>query len=86
MNELREPYSPDNYFLNKTRSVYLNLDGRMLRLQTTISKVPKRAVCGEQIGTCSFSKLRIYDLSGKLTFERLQKNKNLNKICNQIAM
>jgi hypothetical protein len=66
MNELREVYSPDNYFVNKTRSVYINLDGQMLRLQTTISKVPKRAVCGEQIGKCSFNKLRIYDLAGKL--------------------
>lgn len=34
MNELREKYSPDNYFLNKTRSVYINLDGNTLRLQT----------------------------------------------------
>ncbi len=68
MNELRENYSPDNYFLNKTRSVYVNLDGSMLRLQTTISKVPKRAVLGEQIGNCSFNKLRIYDLNGKFKF------------------
>ncbi len=34
MNELRERYSPDDYFLNKTRSVYVNLDGTMLRIQT----------------------------------------------------
>jgi len=34
MNELREKYSPDEYFLNKTRSVYVNLDGTMLRIQT----------------------------------------------------
>lgn len=34
MNELREVYTPDNYFLNKTRSVFINLDGSMLRLQT----------------------------------------------------
>lgn len=34
MNELREVYTPDNYFLNKTRSVFINLDGTMLRLQT----------------------------------------------------
>jgi hypothetical protein len=67
MNELREEYDPKNYFLNKTRSVYLNLDGCMLRLQTTTSRVPKRAVCGEQISNnLTFNQLRIYDISGKL--------------------
>ena len=65
MNELREVYEPDNYFLNKTRSVYVNLDGVMLRLQTTTTRVPKRAVCGEHIGNVSFNELRVYDLSGK---------------------
>ncbi len=63
MNELREIYSPDNYFLNKTRSVYINLDGAMLRLQTTNSKVPKRAMCNEKI-VCTFNKFRMYDISG----------------------
>ena len=66
MNELREIYEPDRYFLNKTRSVYVNLDGVMLRLQTTSTRVPKRAVCGENIGSVSFNELRIYDLTGIL--------------------
>jgi hypothetical protein len=65
MNELREVYEPDKYFLNKTRSVYANLDGTMLRLQTTSTRVPKRAVCGESIGSVSFNELRIYDLIGE---------------------
>ncbi len=65
MNELREVYEPDKYFLNKTRSVYVNLDGTMLRLQTTSTRVPKRAVCGENIGSVSFNELRIYDLTGE---------------------
>ena len=68
MNELREIYEPDKYFLNKTRSVYVNLDGIMLRLQTTSTKVPKRAVCNESIGSVSFNELRIYDLTGGLIF------------------
>lgn len=64
MNELREVYDPQNYFINKTRSVYLNLDGVMLRLQTTTSRVPKRAVPGEQIGSVTFNEQRMYDLTG----------------------
>lgn len=64
MNELREVYEPENYFLNKTRSVYLNLDGVMLRLQTTTSKIPKRAVIGENLGNINFNEQRIYDLTG----------------------
>ena len=66
MNELREIYDPDKHFLNKTRSVYVNLDGAMLRLQTTTTKVPKRAVNNEQINVSSFNDLRIYDLTGLL--------------------
>jgi hypothetical protein len=69
MNELREVYEPDKYFLNKTRSVYANLDGTMLRLQTTSTRVPKRAVCGESIGSVSFNELRIYDLIGEFFFK-----------------
>lgn len=68
MNELKEKYDPQSYFLNKTRSVYLNLDGHMLRLQTTSSRVPKRAVCGETISNVSFKDQRIYDISGKIYF------------------
>lgn len=64
MNELREEYEPANYFLNKTRSVYVNLDGKMLRLQTTTTKIPKRAVVGETISHVSFNEQRIYDLAG----------------------
>jgi hypothetical protein len=64
MNELSEKYEPENFYLNKTRSVYLNLDGCMLRLQTTHVRVPKR-VCSatEQIPVCSFNEQRMYDLS-----------------------
>ena len=63
MNELREVYDPANYFLNKTRSVYVNLDGNMLRLQTTTSRIPKRTVCGEMIPQVTFNEQRIYDLT-----------------------
>jgi hypothetical protein len=64
MNELREVYDPTNYFLNKTRSVYVNLDGNMLRLQTTTSRIPKRTVVGEMIPQVTFNEQRIYDLTG----------------------
>jgi hypothetical protein len=66
MNELRENYEPENYFLNKTRSVYLNLDGCILRLQTTSSRVPKRAVCGESLSNVTFNDQRIYDLTDSI--------------------
>lgn len=65
MNELREVYDPEKYFLNKTRSVYLNLDGVKLRIQTTTSRVPKRALPSENIGNVTFNELRHYDLTGK---------------------
>jgi hypothetical protein len=65
MNELREAYDPESYFLNKTRSVYVNLDGLMLRMQTTSSKVAKRAVCGETLTNVAFNDQRMYDLTGE---------------------
>ena len=65
MNELREAYDPESYFLNKTRSVYVNLDGVMLRMQTTSSKVAKRAVCGETLTNVAFNDQRMYDLTGE---------------------
>jgi hypothetical protein len=65
MNDLREAYDPDSYFLNKTRSVYCSLDGVMLRVQTTASKVPKRAVCGEAVTNVVFNDQRMYDLTGR---------------------
>ena len=65
MNELREVYDPESYFLNKTRSVYMSLDGSMLRIQTTSSRVAKRAVCGESITNVSFNDQRMYDLTSK---------------------
>lgn len=64
MNELREVYDPEKYFLNKTRSVYLNLDGIMLRIQTTTSRVAKRALPGEHIANVTFNEQRHYDLTG----------------------
>ncbi|CAF0990777.1 unnamed protein product [Brachionus calyciflorus] len=63
MNELKDNYKPEDYFINKTRSVYVNLDGNLLRLQTTNSRIPKRAVADEKIGQVSFNDLRLYDIS-----------------------
>ena len=63
MNELNEQYDPDTYFLNKTRSVYVNLDGAVLRLQTTTSRVPKRAMWNETLGSMQFNEQRTFDLA-----------------------
>ena len=67
MNELREPYDPQTYVLNKTRSVFVSVDGHRLRVQTTTSRVPKRVVFNEHAAhtehNVAFSEQRIYDLS-----------------------
>jgi hypothetical protein len=68
MNELRnETYDPSTYLLSKTRSVYLNLDGSILRLQSsTTHKISKRAVYGEKLlnnSQIQFNEQRIYDLT-----------------------
>ncbi|RMZ94273.1 testis-expressed sequence 2 isoform X1 [Brachionus plicatilis] len=62
MNELRESYSPESYFINKTRSVFLNLDGSLLRLQISSNRVPKRAIVDEKIGQVQLNDLRIFEL------------------------
>ncbi len=62
MNELREKYSPNTYFLNKTRSVYISLDYDKLRIQTTSVEIPRRAICNEILPKPKFIEQRIYDL------------------------
>ena len=64
LNELREPYDPDTYKLNKTRPVYANLDGTTLRLQTATatSKVPRRGIISSS-SSIQFNEQRIYDLT-----------------------
>ena len=46
MNELHH-YDPDNYHINQTQSVYVQLEGTTLRLQTPKQNVPKRSMWNE---------------------------------------
>ena len=63
MNELSQ-YNPDNYHISHTRSVYVQLEGTRLRLQTPRHAVPKRAMWNEPtIHHTNFIFQRFLDLS-----------------------
>ena len=64
MNELSS-YDPDNYHITNTKSVFVQLEGSNLRLQTPKQGVPKRAMWNDQpITNVSFIKQRHFDLTG----------------------
>nr|XP_039265390.1 testis-expressed protein 2-like [Styela clava]XP_039265391.1 testis-expressed protein 2-like [Styela clava] len=46
MNQI-EIYEPDSYHVNATRSVFVTLEGKDLRLQTPNRNIPRRAAFGE---------------------------------------
>lgn len=63
MNQI-EIYDPDSYHVNATRSVFVTLEEKDLRLQTPNRNIPRRAVFGEasfQLSNVVHS--RVWDLS-----------------------
>ena len=64
MNEL-SVYDPDDYHISATRSVFVQLEGTNLRLQTPKHNVPKRAMWNEPpLHASTFIHQRFFDLQG----------------------
>ena len=67
MNQLKQ-YDPQNYHINDTQTVFVQLDGSTLQLQRTKAKMPKRALSGAEISTPNFCSQRQYELKGARVF------------------
>lgn len=64
LNELPYDYKPENYHVARTKSVFLKLEGDILQVLETKTRIPKRAVWDEPNHKVKFTKKRIYSLSG----------------------
>jgi hypothetical protein len=64
LNELPYNYKPDNYHVARTKPVFFKLQGEVLQIIETRSRIPKRAVWDEPIHKPKFTKKRIYSLTG----------------------
>lgn len=64
MNEYPEIYNPQTYHICQTQSVYVRLQGNLLRISHTRSKIPKRAMWNESKHKLQFTEHRIYNLIG----------------------
>ncbi|XP_059476550.1 testis-expressed protein 2 isoform X2 [Neocloeon triangulifer] len=63
MNEFPSEYNPETYLINQTRSVFVRLDGSMLRISLTRQKVRKRAMWNEPPPRRNFYHQRIFDIA-----------------------
>ncbi|XP_054732223.1 uncharacterized protein LOC129240455 isoform X1 [Anastrepha obliqua] len=66
MNEIFS-YDPVTFHITQTNSVYLRLDGTILRVSTTLARIPKRVMWNEQpidIKHIHFTGHRIFNLLG----------------------
>ncbi|CAH2017094.1 unnamed protein product [Acanthoscelides obtectus] len=64
VNEYPEPYDPETYHISKTQSVFVRLQGNLLRLSHAKNKVAKRAMWNEPEIKAIFTHHRIYNLIG----------------------
>ncbi|XP_066253655.1 testis-expressed protein 2 isoform X2 [Euwallacea similis] len=64
VNEFPEAYDPVVYHISRTQSVFLRLQGNLLRISHSKGKVPKRAMWNEHDIRATFSHHRIYNLLG----------------------
>lgn len=62
LNELPYSYNPDDYHVARTKSVFFRLEGHILRIMETKTKVPKRTVWDEPRHKLKFTRRRVYDL------------------------
>ncbi|XP_071963157.1 testis-expressed protein 2-like [Antedon mediterranea] len=68
MNELPYEYDADTYHIQQTHSVFLRLDGTVLRLLQPKVNIPKRAMWDEALPKAVFEHQRHYDLRGSSVF------------------
>ncbi|XP_017774640.1 PREDICTED: testis-expressed sequence 2 protein isoform X2 [Nicrophorus vespilloides] len=64
VNEYPEKYNAQTYHISQTQSVYLRLQGNLLKMSHTKQKIPKRAMWNEPEYKHSFMRHRIYNLLG----------------------
>lgn len=64
MNEYPEIYDPLTYHISQTQPVFLRLQGHLLRISHTKSKVPKRIMWNEPKIKPNLTYHRIYNLLG----------------------
>ncbi|XP_014206011.1 testis-expressed protein 2 [Copidosoma floridanum] len=64
LNELPYNYKPDNYHVARTNPVFFVLEGEVLQVFETRTRVPKRAVWNEPKLKPKFTKRRVYCLAG----------------------
>ena len=67
MNELYQ-YNPDDYSINHTHSVYVQLEGTKLRLQRPKINVPRRAMWDDTIPATTFLHQRHFDIEGSKVY------------------
>ncbi|XP_063917342.1 testis-expressed protein 2 isoform X3 [Zophobas morio] len=82
VNEFPDTYNPHTYHISQTQSVYLRLQGNLLRVSHTRSKVAKRALWNEPKVKPVFTHHRIYNLLGaqvSLLPEGLAKKRHWSK-------
>ncbi|KAJ8915161.1 hypothetical protein NQ315_000413 [Exocentrus adspersus] len=82
VNEYPNAYDPTTYHISQTQSVYLRLQGNLLRISHSKGKVPKRAMWNEPDIKMNFSHHRIYNLLGakiSLLPEGLAKKRHWSK-------
>ncbi|XP_068081873.1 testis-expressed protein 2 [Anabrus simplex] len=63
MNEYLGEYVPETYSINDAQSVYIRLQGSVLRISHTRLKIPKRAMWNERKHKLKFTHQRIYNIS-----------------------
>lgn len=64
LNELPYCYEPDNYHVARTKPVFFKLEGEVLQVMETRTRIPKRAIWDEAKHEPKFTKKRAYSLAG----------------------
>lgn len=63
VNEFPFDYTPEDYHVARTRSVFFRLEGEVLQVMETRTRIPKRAIWDEPKHKAKFTRKRIYNLS-----------------------
>ena len=67
VNEL-DSYDPDDYHINKTHSIYIQLEGTILRLQRPRQNISRRAMWDDPHFSAQFVHQRHFDLTGSKVY------------------
>ena len=64
LNELPYNYNPENYHVARTKPVFFKLQGEILQVIETKTRIPKKAIWDEPKYKAKFTKKRVYSLAG----------------------